>query len=118
MVLHYDASGFSSAVGYLDYIRLTYERTLTGDRGQFAFVTTNSNAYHATDVDAIWELLPNGTIQAFEPNSNREVYFTSNENADRYHVYSADDVYSPKRSQYGDTFTSPQLREDFKIKKI
>jgi hypothetical protein len=111
VVLHYDASGFSSAVGYLDYIRLTYERTLTGDRGQFAFVTTNSNAYHATGVDAIWELLPNGTIQAFEPNANREVYFTSNENADRYHVYSADDVYSPKRSEYGDTFTSPQLRE-------
>jgi hypothetical protein len=111
VVLHYDASGFSSAVGYLDYIRLTYERTLTGDRGQFAFVTTNSNTYHATGVDAIWELLPNGTIQAFEPNANREVYFTSNENADRYHVYSADDVYSPKRSEYGDTFTSPQLRE-------
>jgi hypothetical protein len=111
VVLHYDASGFSSAVGYLDYIRLTYERTLTGDRGQFAFVTTNSNAYHATGVDAIWELLPNGTIQAFEPNANREVYFTSNENADRYHVYSADDFYSPKRSEYGDTFTSPQLRE-------
>jgi hypothetical protein len=56
-------------------------------------------------------LLSNGTIQVLGPNSNREVYFTSNENADRYHVYSADDVYSPKRSEYGDTFTSPQLRE-------
>jgi hypothetical protein len=111
VVLHYDASGFSSAVGYLDYIRLTYERTLLGDRGQFGFVTTNSNDYHASDVDAIWELLSNGTIQVLEPNSNREVYFTSNENADRYHAYSADDVYSPKRSEYGDTFTSPQLRE-------
>ena len=28
VVLHYDASGYSSAVGYLDYIQLTYERTL------------------------------------------------------------------------------------------
>ena len=56
-------------------------------------------------------MLPNGTIQVLGPNSNREVYFTSNENADRYHVHSADDVYSPKRSEYGDTFTSPQLRE-------
>ena len=56
-------------------------------------------------------MLPNGTIQVFQPNANREVYFTSNENADRYHVYSADDVYSPQRSEYGDTFTSPQLRE-------
>ncbi|MDG1823792.1 MAG: type IX secretion system sortase PorU [Flavobacteriaceae bacterium] len=111
VVLQYDASGFSSAVGFLDYIRLTYERTLSGDRGQFGFITTNSNDYHASDVDAIWELLPNDTIQVFESNSNREVYFTSNENADRYHVYSADDVYSPKRSEYGDTFTSPQLRE-------
>ena len=111
VVLHYDASGFSSAVGYLDYIRLTYERTLSGDRGQFGFTTTNSNVYHATGVDAIWELLPNGTVQVFEPSANREVYFTSNENADRYQVYSADDVYSPKRSEYGDTFTSPQLRE-------
>ena len=111
VVLHYDASGFSSAVGYLDYIRLTYERTLSGDRGQFGFITTNSNSYHATGVDAIWELLPNGMIQVIETNANREVFFTSNENADRYHVYSADDVYSPKRSEYGDTYTSPQLRE-------
>ena len=111
VVLHYDASGYSSAVGYLDYIQLTYERTLSGDRGQFGFTTTNSNPYHATGVDAIWELLPNGTIQVIEPNANREVYFTSNENADHYHVYSASDVYSPKRSGYGDTFTSPQLRE-------
>ena len=85
--------------------------TLSGDRGQFGFRTNNSNAYHASDVDAIWELLPNGTIHVLESNSDREVYFTSNENADRYHVYSADDVYSPKRSEYGDTFTSPQLRE-------
>jgi len=111
VVLHYDASGFSSAVGYLDYIRLTYERNLSGDRGQFGFTTSNSNAYHASGVDAIWELLPNGTIQVFEPSSNREVYFTSNEKADRYHVYSVNDVYNPKRSEYGDTFTSPQLRE-------
>ena len=111
VVLHYDASGFSSAVGYLDYIRLTYERTLSGDRGQFWFTTTNSNVYHATGVDAIWELLPNGTVKVFEPSANREVHFTSNENADRYQVYSANDVYSPKRSEYGDTFTSPELRE-------
>ena len=109
--LRYDASGFSSAVGYLDYIRVSYERILSGDLGQFGFTTTNSNAYYASGVDAIWELLPNGTIQVLGPNSNREVYFTSNENADRYHVHSADDVYSPKRSEYGDTFTSPQLRE-------
>ena len=109
--LRYDASGFSSAVGYLDYIRVSYERILSGDLGQFGFTTTNSNAYYASGVDAIWELLPNGTIQVLGPNSNREVYFTSNENADRYHVYSSDDVYSPKRSEYGDTFTSPQLRE-------
>jgi hypothetical protein len=109
--LRYDASGFSSAVGYLDYIRVSYERILAGDLGQFGFTTTNSNAYYAYGVDAIWELLSNGTIQVLGPNSNREVYFTSNENADRYHVYSADDVYSPKRSEYGDTFTSPQLRE-------
>ena len=109
--LRYDASGFSSAVGYLDYIRVSYERILSGDLGQFGFTTTNSNAYYASGVDAIWELLPNGTIQVLGPNSNREVYFTSNENADHYHVYSADDVYSPKRSEYGDTFTSPQLRE-------
>jgi len=109
--LRYDASGFSSAVGYLDYIRVSYERILSGDLGQFGFTTTNSNAYYASGVDAIWELLPNGTIQVLGPNSNRQVYFTSNENADRYHVHSADDVYSPKRSEYGDTFTSPQLRE-------
>ena len=111
VTLHYDASGFSSAIGYLDYIRLSYERILSGDRGQFGFTATNSNAYHAHGVDGIWELQPNGTIQVFEPNSNREVYFSSNEDADRYHAYSADDVYSPKRSEYGDTYTSPQLRE-------
>ena len=111
VVLHFAESGFSSAVGYLDYIRLTYERTLSGDRGQFGFTTTNSNDYYATDVDAIWKLLPNGMIQVIEPNANSEVYFTSNENDDHYHVYSARDVYSPKRSGYGDTFTSPQLRE-------
>ena len=109
--LRYDASGFSSAVGYLDYIRVSYERILSGDLGQFRFTTTNSIAYYASGVDAIWELLPNGSIQVLGPNSNREVYFTSNENADHYHVFSADDVYSPKRSEYGDTFTSPQLRE-------
>ena len=81
VVLNYDASGFSSAVGYLDYIHLTYERSLSGDRGQFSFRTTNSNAYHASDADAIWEFFPNGTINVLESNSNREVYFTSNENA-------------------------------------
>ena len=109
--LRYDASGFSSAVGYLDYIRVTYERILSGDRGQFEFTTNNSDTYRASDVNAIWELNPNGTIQVFQSNNNREVYFNSNENAYRYHVYSADDAYSPKRSGYGDTFTSPQLRE-------
>ena len=109
--LRYDASGLSSAVGYLDYIRLTYERILSGDYGQFAFTTKNSNAYHASVTDAIWELLPNGMIQVFESNSNQEVYFKSNENAYRYIVYSANDVYSPKRSEYGNTFISPQLRE-------
>ena len=109
--LRYDASGFSSAVGYLDYIRVTYERILSGDRGQFEFTTNNSDIYRASDVNAIWELNPNGTIQVFQSNNNREVYFNSNENADGYHVYSADDAYSPKRSGYGDTFTSPQLRE-------
>ncbi len=109
--LRYDASGFSSAVGYLDYIRVSYERILSGDRGQFGFTTNNSNTYRASDINAIWKLNPDGTIQVFQSNNNREVYFNFNENADRYHVYSADDVYSPKRSEYGDTFTSPQLRE-------
>ena len=111
VILRYDASGFSSAVGYLDYIRLTYERVLSGESGQFSFTTTNSSAYYASDVDAIWELLPNGKINVLEPNSNRELYFSSNGNADSYHLYSADDVYNPKRSKYGDTFISPQLRE-------
>ena len=111
VVLLYDASGFSSAVGFLDYIRLTYERTLSGDFGQFGFRTANSNTYNASGVDAIWELLPDGTIKVFESNYDREVYFASNGSANRYHVYSADDVYSPKRSEYGDIFSSPQLRE-------
>jgi hypothetical protein len=109
--LRYDASGFSSAVGYLDYIQVYYERILSGDRGQFAFTTNNSNSYQASDVDAIWELNSDGTIQVFQSNNNREVYFYSNENADRYHVYSANDVLVPQRSEYGDTFNSPQLRE-------
>ena len=109
--LRYDASGFSSAVGYLDYIRVSYERILSGDRGQFGFTTNNSNAYQSSNVDAIWELNPNGTIQVFQSNNNREVYFNSNEYADRYHVYSANDVLMPKRSKYGNIFTSPQLRE-------
>ena len=111
VILYYNGYGLSSAVGYLDYLRLTYERTLSGDRGQFGFRTTNSNAYHAAQTDGIWELLPNGSIQVFEPNSNGEVYFTSNQNADRYHLYSANDVYSPKRSEFGDKFNSPGLRE-------
>ena len=111
VVLNYDASGFSSAVGYLGLYTSTYERSLSGDRGQFSFRTSNSNAYHASDADAIWEFFPNGTINVFQSNSNREVYFTSNEHADRYHLYSANDFYSPKRSEYGDTFNSPQLRK-------
>ena len=111
VVLQFDASGLTSSVGYLDYIRLIYERTLSGDRGQFSFTTNNTITYKAVDVDAIWELLPNGTIQVYQPNNNRDVYFTSNENANRYHVYSANDVFSPEHSKYGDTFTSPQLRE-------
>lgn len=111
VVLHYDAYGFSSAVGFLDYIRVSYDRILSGDRGQFGFITDNTGVFQASDVDAVWELLPNGTIQVLQPNSNREIFFISNENADRYHLFSANDVYSPKRSEYGDTFTSPQLRE-------
>ena len=111
VVLNYDASGLSSAVGYLDYIHLTYDRSLSGDRGQFSFRTSNSNAYHASDADAIWEFFPNGTINVLESNSDREVYFTSNGSTNRYHLYSANDFYSPKRSEYGDIFNSPQLRK-------
>ena len=40
VVLQFDASGLTSSVGYLDYIRLIYQRTLSGDRGQFSFTTT------------------------------------------------------------------------------
>ena len=111
VVLYYNGSGLSSAVGYLDYIRLTYERTLSGDRGQFGFRTNDTNIYNASQVDAIWEFLPDGSIQVFESNSNGEVYFESNQNANRYHLFNANDIYSPKRSAYGDKFTSPQLRE-------
>jgi len=111
VVLHYDASGLSSAVGYLDYIRVSYDRILSGDRGQFGFTTNSTSVFQSSDVDAIWELLPNNTIEVYQPNNNREVYFKSIGHADRYHLYSANDVYSPKRSEYGDTFTSPQLRE-------
>ena len=111
VVLNYDASGLSSAVGYLDYIHLTYDRSLSGDRGQFSFRTSNSNAYHASDADSIWEFFPNGTINVLESNSDREVYFTSNGSTNRYHLYSANDFYSPKRSEYGDIFNSPQLRK-------
>ena len=73
--------------------------------------TSNSNAYHASDADAIWEFFPNGTINVLESNSDREVFFTSNGTTNRYHLYSANDFYSPKRSEYGDIFTSPQLRK-------
>ena len=111
VVLQYDALGFSSAVGYLDFIHLTYERILSGDRGQFRIKTKNANTYLASDVDAIWEFLPNGAINVLEPNSNREIYFRSNVSTNFYHLYSANDVYTPIRSKYGNTFTSPQLRE-------
>ena len=108
--LQYDGAGLSSSIGYIDYIRLTYQRTLDGGDGQFVFNTEPSANYKASNTDAIWELNTNGDISIYQPN-NGNVYFSQSDTTERFHLHNSNDVYTPKRSDYGDVFTSPQLRE-------
>ena len=108
--LLYDGAGLSSSIGYLDYIRLTYQRTLDGSDGQFKFNTDPSANYKASNADAIWELNTNGDISIYQPN-NGNVYFSQSDTTERFHLHNSNDVYTPKRSDYGNVFTSPRLRE-------
>ncbi len=108
--LQYDGAGLSSSVGYIDYIRLTYQRTLDGGDGQFNVHTEPSATYKASNTDAVWELHTNGNISVYQPN-NGNVYFSQSDTTERFHLHNSNDIYTPKRSDYGDVFTSPQLRE-------
>ena len=111
--LQYDGSGLTSAIGYLDYIRLNYMRNLEGSNGQFGVESVGSAPYQASNVDAVWVLETNGRISVYIPN-NRTVNFSTTDSTKRFHLYTSNDVYLPKRSDYGDVFTSPQLRERLK----
>ena len=97
-------------VGYVDYIRLTYQRTLDGGDGQFMVHTEPSATYKASNADAVWELHTNGNISVYQPN-NGNVFFSQSDTTERFHLHNSNDVFTPKRSDYGDAFTSPQLRE-------
>ncbi|MEC7659029.1 MAG: C25 family cysteine peptidase, partial [Bacteroidota bacterium] len=108
--LQYDGAGLSSSIAYLDYIRLTYQRTLDGGDGQFGIHTEPSASYKASNTDAVWELHTNGNISIYHSN-NGNVYFGQSDTTERFHLHISNDVYTPKRSDYGDVFTSPQLRE-------
>ena len=108
-LLHFDASGLSSSVGYLDYISLTYNRNLFSNNEQFGFKLNSSKIYKSSNADSIWEILSDGTINVYESNNN-DIYFESSTSADRYHFYVANDEYLPERSYYGDIFSSPKIR--------
>jgi hypothetical protein len=106
----YNSFGLTSAIGYLDYIRVNYQRSLDGNLGQFGFTPLTTETHRASNADAIWELYDDGSISVYQSNG-ADIYFTPSENVTRLHLYNENDAHAPMRSDLGDSFTSPNLRE-------
>ena len=60
-------------IDYVDYIRLTYQRTLDGGDGYGSYRALSH--HKASNADAVWELHTNGNIGVYQPN-NGNVFFS------------------------------------------
>ena len=109
MSITYDSPVDNAAIAYLDYLKVAYDRKLTGSSGQFGFRPQSVAAHLAENADAVWEQTSDGNIKVYLP-GEQGVVFTPENTENDFRLYTSLDTYTPSRSRYGDDYQSPNLR--------
>lgn len=105
----YDSPSDNAAIAYLDYLKVTYRRKLSGSLGQFGFQPQPTAAHLVENADAVWEQSSEGNANVYVA-GEQGVIFTPENSENDFRLYTLSDAYTPSRSRHGDDYQSHNLR--------
>ncbi len=112
--LSYTAEGDSGALAFLDYVKISYERFLYGNKGQFIFSGAQENykINSAQDVYGIWDITESNDISVYlNDKASPDFYVRTDASQRTFLLVDNNDFFTPSRSRKASKVSNQNLLE-------